>query len=368
MAGAAYAEWSTASSRPESFIDSPPAFSKPPASQYITDLRNVVWHDGALHVHVRPGDNESLHWASALGGTLPAQAMAMTGVGAHPTDKPGVLRLSTDAPLACDSWSDASVFFFRAGEMSLFHVYAEWLLPLAARMQQPSPSRVLYVWPALAPSARQPIAGYRNLHFDHFFRTFGDVRPASELFGSVSDSACRRGLPSPPLGHGRYGSGRYRTLAQLHEGGLKPLCERVCLRHVVWGLGTKVVYTSTRVEAARTNVRQLRAFMMGGALAAAADSGETATRRVFILRPRPRGKAGTRFLANSAEVIQSLGCDVVMSDFSVPLTQQLATLSTASVLVGLHGAATKLGLYKILCCFLDFVHESILFFAHPPFV
>jgi len=28
----------------------------------------------------------------------------------------------------------------------------------------------------------------------------------------------------------------------------------------------------------------------------------------------------------------------------------------------------KFGLYKILFCFWAFVHESILFFAHPPFV
>ena len=100
---------------------------------------------GEVRVHLEPLDNESLYWATRLGGRLPSQALAARGL-------PGSrrLRIVTGVPLnsSCTTSTEApAAFFVRPYHTSnMCHLYNEALLPMAHLMHAVPSPRDLYFY------------------------------------------------------------------------------------------------------------------------------------------------------------------------------------------------------------------------------
>lgn len=98
-------------------------------------------HD-EVWLHINPSDNESLHWARKLGGTLPAQALAARHLAG--SRKVKIVHF----PLAdnCTEESPATFFVRPHHAANMCHLYNEALLPMAYLMHGVRPPRELYYY------------------------------------------------------------------------------------------------------------------------------------------------------------------------------------------------------------------------------
>lgn len=177
----------------------PPMFTANPPRSGATDFRNVVWEAGHLHLHLRADDSASREHAAALQYMLPNEALA-SNTKEPPVHTPDVLRVVA-TPATCSVWRNASVFFFRPSNPSLWHIYAEYILPIVNTMYADGgsgPERRLYVIP------NNDVLS--NKHWAHFFAAIGGVGVAADLFDS----------------------------------------SRKCFNHLTWGIGMLVEATSAR--------------------------------------------------------------------------------------------------------------------------
>ena len=115
------------------------------------------------------------------------------------------------------------MYFVRLNKMSLWHVYADLILPLLEALDDgrgATHRREVYWFPP-GSAAFSPLS---HPHFAHLASSLGSMRPAQELFGTVA-------RPS----------------------------RRTCLSHLGWGIGAKAFY-STSVRAMARNVAHLRSL------------------------------------------------------------------------------------------------------------
>jgi len=265
----------------------PPMFTANPPRSGATDFRNVVWEAGHLHLHLRADDSASREHAAALQYMLPNEALA-SNTKEPPVHTPDVLRVVA-TPATCSVWRNASVFFFRPSNPSLWHIYAEYILPIVNTMYADGgsgPERRLYVIP------NNDVLS--NKHWAHFFAAIGGVGVAADLFDS----------------------------------------SRKCFNHLTWGIGVKNCYAD-RMPVLRRNVADMRTLMLGAELLAKQQrERQQPPRRVYI----SRGSSGHRRIVNVDEMRRWLAIDETCCDFAKPLAQMLPLLASAEVAVTVANA------------------------------
>lgn len=289
-----------------------------PADEIVTDLYNVAVQDGVFHLHIAPTDRASLAEARRLGERLPAAALATRSLPFART-----IRVHS-TPLRCSHWENTSSFFIRPYHLgNICHLYNENLLPLieTTRTIPTGNTRRLYTFKANMPQSRaRPLE-----HWPLVTNALASViRDASELL-------------DPPRGSGGGTSSG--------GGGSVGGVARRCLSHVAWGLGPKPFYVSFRVAATQRTVARLRSLLLGAwalprLLATAPRTNLTSPQpqppTTVLLRRRSseqRSLSASSLRLLSREVAIDASCD-----FSMPVKEQLALISNARVLVGLHGA------------------------------
>ena len=136
-------------------------------------------------MHLEPLDNESLHWATRLGGRLPSQALAARGL-----PRGRRVRILTGVPLnaSCATSTEApAAFFVRPYHTSnMCHLYNEALLPMAHLMQSVPSPRDLYFYGDHMTRER-PLR-----HWDVVAHLIaGRVEPATNFFGCAGPATER---------------------------------------------------------------------------------------------------------------------------------------------------------------------------------
>ena len=269
---------------------------KLPPGSGVRDYYNVILTSSGLHAHLSPSDIVGVQRLAEWNNSLPAEALA-SNVKAFPNRAPVTVHRHA---AQCAVWRSATVFFMApaAGMISpsIWHQYADFILPVVqamrARAADGRTQQRLYL--VQGPGANR----MNGAHWRAFLDAVGGALPAGALLG----------------GH-----------------------ERMCFSHLVWGSGFKSLYAVGQIPRLRDDMHALRGMILG---AARLQEMEADARRQQLGSPHRVyvSRTGYRSLSNVKEALAWLHVDETCCDFRAPLSQQIARLSRASVVLGLHGA------------------------------
>jgi len=316
---------------------------------HTTELRNVVVQGGKVHVHLpAAADEESKRWLEQLGGKLPARHLGATE-GALDT-RIGV-EVHTGEPARCSEWSDVTAIFIRPRILgNICHMMNENVLPLLEVLGGTDNASAVELFTFPGHQSQKPLPHWALITKRLARRT----AEASTLFG-----------PSSP---------------------------RRCLGRLLWGSGRKPFYNSFRVTQFREQVRRLRQLLSVPPQPPAAAAAPTTPRRAIWLQRKRGLHRGLQHLGDVERLLASGGGGSggggdgrgweprisACCDFSAPVVEQVRAVSSADLIVGLHGAGLanvlfgKVGVllleYKGFYGVTDFVYRKMTQLVHGGFV